>query len=554
MANTTVTKVSDLLLTNVTAGTKAGDQKVSDAQGFTEVMNNAKDGVAKAQSAARTDDVTKSSRTVVETPKSKEIKAEEPVRRDPVGNKDDMADLTGEVAEEAAAVMDKIKEILDVSDEELTEAMEDLGITAVDLLDPSTVRDLCMDLKNVEDSISLLTNAGLYEDIKEVVATAENAGNKVAADFGLSQEVLSGIFKDSDFAQKVDEAVTELQNNVKAPEISEESAPVMAETVITDTSAETIIKMPEQDMDVNHQVDAQAPADTDTDAAAGTDATKAVTVEVTGTPEATKQPEEAAEVAGATGNTAKVIEPEVKTNADATNAASSATTTQKNTGESVTETFTATTKSEEPELKGSSEGFENASRFAEVEMANAVQETTVVNTEVNNLGEVVETVTHYSNGQADSIMSQVTESIRVNYSPDTTSMELQLHPASLGTVNMQIASNNGVVTAHILVQSEAVKAALESQLITLQQTFTEQGQRVEAVEVSVANYDLNRGTGSDAGSDNGEQASSRAGRVGTRRRINLNDLDEEDIDGLSEEEKLSADMMARSGNSVDYTA
>lgn len=553
MANTTVTKVSDLLLTNVTAGTKAGDQKVSDAQGFTEVMNNAKDGVAKAQSAARTDDVTKSSRTVVETPKSKEIKAEEPVRRDPVGNKDDMADLTGEVAEEAAAVMDKIKEILDVSDEELTEAMEDLGITAVDLLDPSTVRDLCMDLKNVEDSISLLTNAGLYEDIKEVVATAENAGNKVAADFSLSQEVLSGIFKDSDFAQKVDEAVTELQNNVKAPEISEESAPVMAETVITDTSAETIIKMPEQDMDVNHQVDAQAPAVTDTDAAAGTDATKAVTVEVTGTPEATKQPEEAAEVAGATGNTAKVIEPEVKTNADATNAASSATTTQKNTGESVTETFTATTKSEEPELKGSSEGFENASRFAEVEMANAVQETTVVNTEVNNLGEVVETVTHYSNGQADSIMSQVTESIRVNYSPDTTSMELQLHPASLGTVNMQIASNNGVVTAHILVQSEAVKAALESQLITLQQTFTEQGQRVEAVEVSVANYDLNRGTGSDAGSDNGEQTSSRAGRVGTRRRINLNDLDEEDIDGLSEEEKLSADMMARSGNSVDYT-
>ena len=45
-----------------------------------------------------------------------------------------------------------------------------------------------------------------------------------------------------------------------------------------------------------------------------------------------------------------------------------------------------------------------------------------------------------------------------------------------------------------------------------------------------------------------------AGRSGRRRSINLNDLEEEDIEELSDEEKISADMMARSGNSVDYTA
>ena len=32
------------------------------------------------------------------------------------------------------------------------------------------------------------------------------------------------------------------------------------------------------------------------------------------------------------------------------------------------------------------------------------------------------------------------------------------------------------------------------------------------------------------------------------------DLDEEDMEELSDEEKITADMMARSGNSVDYTA
>ena len=187
-------------------------------------------------------------------------------------------------------------------------------------------------------------------------------------------------------------------------------------------------------------------------------------------------------------------------------------------------------------------------------ISTAPQQTTVVNTEVNNLGEIVETVTTYSNADADSIMSQVTQSIRVNYSAETTSMEMQLHPASLGTVNMNIASTSGVVTAQILVENEAVKAALESQLITLQQTFEDQGMKVEAVEVTVANYDLNKGTGSDTENGNSERESARAGRVGTRRRINLNDLEEADIEELSEEEQIAADMMARSGNSVDYQA
>ncbi|MCR5302072.1 MAG: flagellar hook-length control protein FliK [Lachnospiraceae bacterium] len=545
MANTTVTKVSDLLLTNVTAGTKAGDQKVSDAQGFTEVMNNAKDGVAKTTETNKPDDPARSSRTVVETPKSKEIRAEEPVRRDPVGNKDDMDDLTAEVAAEASAIMDRIKEVLDVSDEELTQAMEDLGITAVDLLDPSIVKDLLMDLNRVEDSISLLTDAKLYENVKEIVIAAEDAGNKVAADFGLSKDELSEIFKDSSFVQKIEEAVAETVNNAQAPEVFEGSLPGVTETVNTGIPNET--EMPKQDMDVTRQTDTQTSTDLkDTNAAAGMDADKAVTVEVTGTPG------DAARTAAATE--AKVIKPEAKTDVTATATEAVKQSAQAAKSDSVTETFKAAEESDKPEFKGTDEGLTNASRFAEVEMANVPGETRVVNTEVNNLGEVVETVTTYSSTEADSIMSQVTESIRVNYSADTTSMEMQLHPASLGTVNMQIASTGGVVTAHILVQSEAVKAALESQLITLQQTFEEQGQRVEAVEVSVANYDLNRGSSSDAGSESEDRGFGRTGRTGGRRRINLADLEEEDIEELSEEEKLSADMMARSGNSVDYTA
>ena len=171
MANTTVTKVSELLLTNVTAGIKPGDAKVSDAQGFTEVMNNAKEGATKVTPK----DDARSPRTAVETPKSKEIKAEEPVHRDVISNETDKAEFTEEVAKEASKIYDRIKEVLGVSDEELTQAMETLGLTAIDLLDPISIKDLAMELTGTPDSISLITNADLYQNVKEIVQVAEEA-------------------------------------------------------------------------------------------------------------------------------------------------------------------------------------------------------------------------------------------------------------------------------------------------------------------------------------------------------------------------------------------
>ena len=538
MANTTVTKVSELLLTNVTAGVKAGDQKVSDTSGFSEVMNNAKDSTAKV-APVKGDDVAKT-RTVVETPKNTEIKSEETVRKDPISNENDMKDLTEEVAEEVTSIINKIKEVLNVSDEEIETAMETLGITAASLIDPMNVKDLCMEITGIPDSISLLTNAQAYDNIKEIVQTAEDAVSQITAQFDLTTDQALNIFKDESFKDAVEDAISILQNRSEADELQPQEAVLPADGMIKD-------QMPIQDTDVETKeevIPLTEKPNTDTNVTVNNDtAEKTVTVEVNREADAKPVIEEIP---------AQTDDPLAKTTVGAT------------------ETFKAAAKPEETTLKdntlkenvfketeskGQSEILSNTSRFADIETAEAVpQQTTVVNTEVNNLGQVVETVTTYSNEQANSIMSQVTESIRVNYTADTTSMEMQLHPASLGTVNMQIASTNGVVTAHILVENEAVKAALESQLITLQQTFDEQGTKVEAVEVSVANYDLNRGTGSETGSNSEEQSHGRAGRIGTRRRINLNDLAEEDLEELTEDEKLSADMMARSGNSLDYKA
>ena len=173
-------------------------------------------------------------------------------------------------------------------------------------------------------------------------------------------------------------------------------------------------------------------------------------------------------------------------------------------------------------------------------------------------GEAVQTAAEVPSSYANTeeILKQVTDYMKVNIGTDASSLELQLHPASLGTVNLQIASSNGVITANLLVQNETVKAALESQMVQLLETFEEQGQKVEAIEVSVAGYDLDRSLNqnNDSGTDSRQERSDdTVGRV-TRRRINLNELDEDDIEELSEEEQLAAEMMTLNGGSVDYLA
>lgn len=157
---------------------------------------------------------------------------------------------------------------------------------------------------------------------------------------------------------------------------------------------------------------------------------------------------------------------------------------------------------------------------------------------------------------ARSIMDQVTDRIKLNITEETTEMELRLHPASLGTVNLQIASNGGVVTANILVQNEAVKSVIESQLVQLLETFEEQGQKVEAIEVAVAGYDLDRSLNqnNERGGESGQERRSEGIARTARRRLNLNELTEEDLEELTEEEQLAAEMMEANGTSVDYQA
>lgn len=153
--------------------------------------------------------------------------------------------------------------------------------------------------------------------------------------------------------------------------------------------------------------------------------------------------------------------------------------------------------------------------------------------------------------QTREIMDQIMDYMKIQLKPGMDQLEMQLHPESLGTVHIQLSSKGGEVTAQFHVQNETVKAAIESQMVSLQESLKEQGIKVEAVQVTVESHGFESNLWQ--GQEREENASSRESRKSPRR-INLNDLSGLNEEEASEEELLAAKMMEANGNTVDYTA
>lgn len=165
---------------------------------------------------------------------------------------------------------------------------------------------------------------------------------------------------------------------------------------------------------------------------------------------------------------------------------------------------------------------------------------------------VVETAdSTFTYTEARQVMDQVIERIHVAVKPDTSDIEMMLHPASLGAVNVHLSSKEGMVTAQFTTQNEQVKAILEAQMIELKETFEARGVKVDNIEVSVQTNAFTQEYENSRDRENG-QNEDRTRRQGTRR-INLNSLEEIPED-LSEEESIAVSMMEANGSTVDYMA
>ena len=185
---------------------------------------------------------------------------------------------------------------------------------------------------------------------------------------------------------------------------------------------------------------------------------------------------------------------------------------------------------------GSSESFDTMSESIINNLSNAINE--VVAEDVEGTQAFTEDIQ-----QAD-ILRQVVDEIKANISNDVTTLDMRLNPESLGKVQITVSSRNGVMEAHIVAETEAAKNAIEANIATLRETLNNQDLKVEAVEVTIANYGFFEDE--QQGMAEGDKQNNNNSRNG---HVNSNGM----ADETSSDEPLETEILRAQGSSVSYS-
>ncbi len=152
--------------------------------------------------------------------------------------------------------------------------------------------------------------------------------------------------------------------------------------------------------------------------------------------------------------------------------------------------------------------------------------------------------------QAREMINQIADYVRVHRSENLSSMEIQLHPVELGTVNLQVVAKDGSVSARLTVQDEAVRAAIESQVALLRESLQEQGLKIDAVEVTVATHEFEQNL-----DQHGKEAEENAAKEkkNGRKILDLNEIGQEELESgeMSDADRLQVEMMRMGGNRLN---
>lgn len=409
---------------------------------------------------------------------------------------DRVSEKMDQYAEDVKGVL---KEELGVSEEQIEEAMETLGLSYGDLMNPNQLAALVVELTGAENASALLCNSEFLTVLQSVGALTEN----LLKELGLTADELAQMLSEAQsmteelIGQDVNADVNTLDATVDSE--SAGASEISAEANMA-ASAEQADALENAGVTAEKQVSEADDAQTDA-VAVEDDVVK-------------NMDEEAGSMSGEEADE-KMDNGTGKDNmAFSQSGASGNLHTQAGAGEAVG-------MNQQVSDMALVQGQDNANGFAsQLDVAN--------------------------------IIKQIVEYSRVSIDNSTTKMEMQLNPENLGKLYLEITAKDGVVSAHITAQNEAVKEVLESQIVELRQNMNQAGIKVEAVEVAVGSHEFEKNLEQNAKQEE-KQAEEQEKAAKQTRRINLNDLDE--LSGImSEEESLVAQMMADQGNSVDFTA
>ena len=379
------------------------------------------------------------------------------------------------VDEKAESIVEKVAESMDVSEEDVIQAMEVLGLGLADLFDPATMTDLVTKLSGNQDAISLVTDENLYQTLETLQDFVTGTTEDLMEELDLSQEALDEVLTQTE--ELMQHHITGEENQISSDK-NEENVPLEGmkdfKTTVTENGEQITVSVKVDD--------------------------------ATGAQVATYQ----------------------------------------STGESQTGAEDSSKDNRQMGKESEDNSHHEASLFTQnLQMNNQIEVP-----EVN----VTEQVPSFS-PEARNIADQIMESMKANMRPEVTELEMNLHPASLGNVRVNLTASGGQVSAQFVAQNETVRAAIESQIVQLTNQLEEQGVKIEAVEVTLASHQFeSRSEGNQTGDEQSSKEQNKP-KVGRVRRLDMSTLEgDDDLEDLEESDRIAADMMARNGNTVDYTA
>lgn len=112
--------------------------------------------------------------------------------------------------------------------------------------------------------------------------------------------------------------------------------------------------------------------------------------------------------------------------------------------------------------------------------------TTTEENVIDSVTEIIQDSMYDMQEQID-VIKQISEQIDINLFEDKSEMIVKLKPDHLGKVTVEIAVENGNITAKFLAESQKVKEILESSMQDLKDHLAKQGMMIQDLSVSVGN-------------------------------------------------------------------
>lgn len=389
----------------------------------------------------------------------------------------------------SSQIVKKVTDDLDISEDELNNAMQLLGLTAMDLLNPANLAALyCEVTGNASDPQALVLNAdftALFNDVSQV-ASENDAQLNLLSQLTASDD---GEILDADIVSSADTTDTnESTGSVNTPEKTVDSS-------YDDTAA--------SGQNINDTAD------------------EAVKVYDGGTQDSSYQNSDEGTSSGETGND-----------------------------------ITSDENTEKTQSKSQVDSsFDDSGERILHHEDGAHSDNSVLHASVS---EQLNTDTSFEMSQSQSrlrvdttdIIRQIVDSMSISNTTEESAINLQLTPESLGRMYINVSQKNSEISARIAVSNEAVKEALQTQMVNLKEALNNSGIRVNEVEITVASHEFERNLEQGAANDSRQQEStnsyngSNSSGSGT------------DSDMMQDraEERLVTQIMRDNGNSVDFTA